>query len=143
MATIVERKNLDGSPSYMAKIRISKKGVLTHSESKTFSNESDAKVWAIEREKEIKQEQTFTIPDMRVKNNEARSEDNIASHYKLPSGSTELQHLISHRNMNSQIGEVFRSCYRYSLLSQGDMLKEAKKIKFYAQAEIERLEKLI
>lgn len=143
MATIVERKNLDGSPSYMAKIRISKKGVLTHSESKTFSKEADAKVWAIERENEIKEEQTFTTPDVGVNNNKARSDDNIASHYKLPSGSTELQHLISHRNMNSQIGEVFRACYRYSLLSQGDMLKEAKKIKFYAQAEIERLEKLI
>ncbi len=143
MATIVERKNLDGSPSYMAKIRISKKGVLTHSESKTFSKESDAKVWAIDREKEIKEEQAVTTPDVAVNSKEARSDDCTASYYKLPGGSTELQHLISHRNMNSQIGEVFRSCYRYSLLSQGDMLKEAKKIKFYAQAEIERLEKLI
>lgn len=143
MATIVERKNLDGSPSYMAKIRISKKGVLTHSESKTFSKEGDAKEWAIEREKEIKEEQAVTTPDVGGNNNVTRSDDSIASHYQLPSGSTELQHLISHRNMNSQIGEVFRSCYRYSLLSQGDMLKEAKKIKFYAQAEIERLEKLI
>ncbi len=143
MATIVERKNLDGSSSYMAKIRISKKGVLTHSESKTFSKKDDANLWAIEREREIKEEQTFTPPNVGVNNNEARTGGSTASHYKLPSGSTELQHLISHRNMNSQIGEVFRACYRYSQVSHSDMLKEAKKIKFYAQAEIERLEKLI
>ncbi|MDA3806393.1 MAG: hypothetical protein PF440_00630 [Thiomicrorhabdus sp.] len=143
MATIVERKNLDGSPSFMAKIRISKKGVLTHSESKTFSKEAEAKLWAIEREREFKEVQVSTTTDVGVNRSEVSSAGRIVSHYKLPSGSTELQHLISDRNMNSQIGEVFRSCYRYSLLSQSDMLKEAKKIKFYAQAEIERLEKLV
>ncbi|WP_019556255.1 hypothetical protein [Thiomicrorhabdus arctica] len=143
MATIVERKNLDGSSSYMAKIRISKQGVLVHSESKTFSKESAAKTWAMKREKEIKEEQVITAPDMEVNRKKVPLDSCTANHYKLPNGSTELQHLISHRNMNSQIGEVFRACYRYSMLSNRDMLKEAKKIKFYVQAEIERLEKLM
>ncbi len=143
MATIVKRKNLDGSFSYMAKIRMRNKGVLIHSESKTFSEDSLAKTWAIEREREIEEQPSPPPKDKTVNNNQDTSDVSSASHYKLPSGSTELQHLISHRNMNSQIGEVFRACYRYSLVSHSDMLKEAKKIKFYAQAEIERLEKLI
>lgn len=71
-----------------------------------------------------------------------KSDGSTASYYELPEGSTELQHLISHRNMNSQIGEVFRACYRYGLVEHSEMLRDAKKIKFYAQAEIERLEKL-
>ncbi|MGM0541529.1 MAG: hypothetical protein ACQEQR_03695 [Pseudomonadota bacterium] len=142
MATIVERKNLDGSFSYMAKIRISKEGVLIHSESKTFAKDTTAKAWAQEREREIREEQVLT-PAVAISNNEDNSDISKANHYQLPNGSTELQHLISHLNMNSQIGEIFRACYRYSLLSDSDRLKEIKKIKFYTQAEIERLEKLI
>lgn len=71
-----------------------------------------------------------------------KSDGSTASYYELPSGCTELQHLISHRNMNAQIGEVFRACYRYGLVEHSEMLRDAKKIKFYAEAEIERLEKL-
>lgn len=71
-----------------------------------------------------------------------RSDGSTASYYELPEGATELQHLISHRNQNGQIAEIFRACYRYGLVSHSDMLRDAKKIKFYAQAEIERLEKL-
>lgn len=71
-----------------------------------------------------------------------KSDGSTASYYELPHGCTELQHLISHRNMNAQIGEVFRACYRYGLVEHSEMLRDAKKIKFYAQAEIERLEKL-
>lgn len=70
------------------------------------------------------------------------SDGSTASYYELPEGATELQDLISHRDMNSQIGEIFRSCYRYGLVSHSDKLRDAKKIRFYAQAEIERLEKL-
>lgn len=70
------------------------------------------------------------------------SDGSTASYYELPEGATELQHLISHRDMNSQIGEVFRACYRYGQASHSDKLRDAKKIRFYAQAEIERLEKL-
>ena len=71
-----------------------------------------------------------------------RSDGSTASYYELPEGATELQHLIGHRNLNAQLGEIFRACYRYGLVSHSDMLRDAKKIKFYAQAEIERLEKL-
>lgn len=70
------------------------------------------------------------------------SDGSTASYYELPEGAQELQDLISYRNMNSQIGEIFRACYRYGIVSHSDMLRDAKKIKFYAEAEIKRLEKL-
>ena len=41
-----------------------------------------------------------------------QSDGSTASYYELPDGATELQHLISHRDMNAQIGEIFRACYR-------------------------------
>ena len=58
----------------------------------------------------------------------------------LPSRAKELQDLISHKNMNAQIGEIFRSCYRYGAASHSNELRDAKKIKFYIDAEIKRLE---
>jgi hypothetical protein len=71
-----------------------------------------------------------------------KSDGSTASYYELPEGATELQHLISHRNLNAQLGEIFRACYRYGLVSHSPMKRDIKKIIFYAQAELERLEKL-
>lgn len=73
----------------------------------------------------------------------SRSDGASADYYVLPEGATQLQDLISHRDMNSQIGEIFRACYRYGIVSHSDKMRDAKKIRFYAQAEVERLEKLI
>jgi len=56
--------------------------------------------------------------------------------------STELQHLLSDLDANAQVGEIFRSCYRYGEVAHSEKLRDAKKIKFYAEAEIKRLEKL-
>ena len=74
-------------------------------------------------------------------NQESVSDGSTASYYELPINSSELQHLISFRNMNAQMGEIFRSCYRYGLASHSDQLRDAKKIKYYIDAEIARLEK--
>ena len=71
------------------------------------------------------------------------SDGSTADYYKLPAGATELQDLISHRDMNSQIGEIFRACYRYGIVSHSGKLRDAKKIRFYAEAEVKRLEKLL
>ena len=69
----------------------------------------------------------------------SRSDGSTASYYELPAGAQELQDLISHKNMNSQIGEIFRACYRMGEASHSDELRDAKKIKFYIDAEIRRL----
>ena len=70
-----------------------------------------------------------------------KSDGSTAKYYELPEGCTQLQDLISERNMNGQIAEIFRACYRYGLVEHSEMLRDAKKIKFYAEAEIKRLEK--
>jgi hypothetical protein len=71
-----------------------------------------------------------------------KSDGSTAAYYELPRDATELQHLIAHKNMNAQIGEIFRACYRYGEVEHSEMLRDAKKILFYAQAEIERLENI-
>ena len=73
--------------------------------------------------------------------NQIKSDGSTAKYYELPEGATELQDLISYKNLNAQIGEIFRACYRYGQVSHSEMLRDAKKIKFYAEAEIDRLEK--
>lgn len=71
------------------------------------------------------------------------SDGSSADYYKLPAGATELQHLISHRNMNGQDAEIFRTCYRKGRASHSDELRDAKKNRFYANAEVERLEAVL
>lgn len=70
------------------------------------------------------------------------SDGSTADYYKLPEGAKELQDLISHRDMNAQIGEILRAAYRYGYASHSDKMRDAKKIKYYIEAEIKRLEKL-
>lgn len=70
------------------------------------------------------------------------SDGSTASYYELPEGATELQDLISYRNLNAQDGEMFRAIYRKGRASHSDELRDAKKVLFYAKAEVERLEKL-
>lgn len=70
------------------------------------------------------------------------SDGSTADYYRLPSGCSELQDLISHRNMNAQDGEIFRAIYRKGMASHSDNLRDARKVLFYAKAEVERLEKM-
>jgi len=70
------------------------------------------------------------------------SDGSTASYYELPKGATELQDLISFKDMNAQMGEIFRGAYRYGQASHSDRLRDAKKIRFYIDAEIKRLESL-
>lgn len=75
-------------------------------------------------------------------NKKTQSDGSTASYYELPENATELQELISAKNMNAQIGEIFRACYRYGEVSHSPMIRDIKKILFYAKAELERLNKL-
>jgi len=72
-----------------------------------------------------------------------KSDGSSANYYKLPPDANELQDLISAKNMNAQIGEIFRECYRYGQASHSDEIRGIKKILFYANAELARLEKYV
>lgn len=69
------------------------------------------------------------------------SDGSTASYYELPAGATELQDLISFKDMNAQLGEIFRAVYRYGQVEHSPKMRDVKKILFYAQKELERLEK--
>lgn len=71
-----------------------------------------------------------------------RSDGSTASYYQLPPDCKELQDLISYRNMNAQDGEIFRAIYRKGRASHSDELRDARKVLFYAQAEVKRLASL-
>ena len=92
-------------------------------------------VIALEKPKALIKYQPPSLADLMV------SDGSTAAYYELPLDATELQHLISHKDMNAQIGEIFRAAYRYGESSHSTQLRDAKKIKFYIDAEIQRLER--
>jgi hypothetical protein len=67
------------------------------------------------------------------------SDGTTASYYQLPENAKELQDLISYKNMNAQVGEAFRSLYRFGESSHSDRVRDCKKVIFYMQAELARL----
>lgn len=62
-----------------------------------------------------------------------------ASWYELPEGATELKHLIWYKNMNGQVAEIFRSCYRMNDCPHSDDIRNLNKIIAYAEQEKERI----
>lgn len=71
-----------------------------------------------------------------------KSDGSTAAYYELPKDDPkQLQDLISFRNMNGQVAEIFRACYRYGEVEHSEKLRDAKKMRFYADAEVKRLEK--
>jgi hypothetical protein len=67
------------------------------------------------------------------------SDGSTASYYEVPPGFSQLQQLISYKNMNAQMGEIFRATYRYGQVAHSDQLRDIRKIAYYAKAEEERL----
>jgi len=72
-------------------------------------------------------------------NNPGVSDGSTAKYYELPEHAEELQDLISYKDMNAQIGEIFRSCYRYGEVSHSDKMRDINKVIFYAEAEKKKL----
>lgn len=73
--------------------------------------------------------------------NKEHSDGKSADYYKIPPGAQQLQDLISRKNMNAQLGEIFRAVYRYGEVAHSKKLRDINKIIFYAHAERDRLEK--
>ena len=69
------------------------------------------------------------------------SDGSSADYYKLPRSCKQLQDLIAFRNMNAQMGEIFRATFRYGIVPHSPKERDLKKIIYYAQAELARLKK--
>lgn len=85
----------------------------------------------------VQEVDAFTKPEQQQKLNDGSTAD----YYNLPPGATELQDLISFKNMNAQVGEAFRSLYRFDNCPHSDKSRNARKVIYYMQAELDRLEK--
>lgn len=60
-------------------------------------------------------------------------------YYKLPPWATELRHLMQHKNMNFDVGNIFKASYRLGEKAGIDHEYDLMKIIFFAQSELERV----
>jgi len=70
-----------------------------------------------------------------------QSDGSSADYYKLPRNCKQLQDLIAFRNMNAQMGEIFRATFRYGIVPHSPKERDLKKIIYYAKEELKRLKK--
>lgn len=69
------------------------------------------------------------------------NDGSTANYYELPDGASELQDIIAYLNCNAQLGEIGRAWMRYGRCAHSPRRRDLKKIIFYAQAELDRLDK--
>jgi len=60
--------------------------------------------------------------------------------YALPPWATDLQDLIEYRGMNFALGNIFKACYRRGTCSHSDALRDMRKVAWFAEREIARIE---
>ena len=60
-------------------------------------------------------------------------------YYVIPEWCTELRHLIQHKNMNFDVGNIFKAAYRLGEKEGIDHEYDLMKIIFFAQSELERV----
>jgi hypothetical protein len=70
----------------------------------------------------------------------ATSDGGSASYYELPIWAQELGDLIEHKNMNFNRGNIFKAAYRLGDKEGSSELYDLRKIVWFAEREIARLE---
>lgn len=76
-------------------------------------------------------------PDAVVK---IKSDGGSSEYYQIPPGAKEIQDLVEHRNMNFAVGNIFKAAYRLGKKAGNDDLYEIRKIIWYANRELNRLQ---
>ncbi len=71
-----------------------------------------------------------------------KSDGGSSDYYKLPEYATELKHLISHKKMNFNVGNIFKAAYRLGEKEGNDLRYDLKKILFFAQSELDELDRI-
>jgi hypothetical protein len=61
--------------------------------------------------------------------------------YGLPLGCTDLQDLIEYRNMNFALGSIFKACYRMGVCEHSKAERDLRKIIWFAERELKRLQR--
>lgn len=63
------------------------------------------------------------------------------SQYALPEGAREIQDLTEFRNMRHSVATIFETCYRMGRCKHSDELRDARKILWFAERLVAKLEK--
>lgn len=71
--------------------------------------------------------------------NTANSDGGRTGYYDVPQGADTLNDLILHKDMNFQIGNIFKACYRYGGKTGTNHEYDLRKIIFFAKAELKRI----
>jgi hypothetical protein len=61
-------------------------------------------------------------------------------YYKVPVGTTDLQDLIEHKDMNFSQGNIFKAIYRANDTHHSSYQRELNKIIWFAERELKRIE---
>ena len=64
------------------------------------------------------------------------SDGGSSSYYKLPEGTTELADLIEAKEMNFNVGNIFKAAYRLGNKPGNDRAYDLRKIIFFAEREL-------
>ena len=65
------------------------------------------------------------------------------SYYELPEDAVELGDLIEYRNMNFNVGNIFKACYRLGHKDGTSIVYDLNKIIYFAERELARIKKEI
>ena len=80
------------------------------------------------------------LEDHPVEEDEMVAGGSTPQQYGLPEEAIELQDLIEYRGMNFALGNIFKACYRQGHCEHSDALRDMRKVKWFAEREIKRLE---
>jgi len=69
-----------------------------------------------------------------------KSDGGSTDYYRLPEGATELLDLIDHKQMSFGIANIFKACYRFGEKEQTDRAYDLRKIIFFAERELRKIE---
>lgn len=60
-------------------------------------------------------------------------------YWDIPDGATQLQDLIEHKNMNGNVKDVFKACYRLNEKDGTDNVYDVEKMAYYSLRELGRI----
>ena len=82
-----------------------------------------------------------SLPEDQKTDGPKTSDGGSSTYYNLPPNARDVDDLIEHKDMNYRIANIFKACYRYGEKAGTSQLYDLKKIMFFAQREVERLER--
>lgn len=68
-----------------------------------------------------------------------KSDGGSTSYYLLPEGAIELGDLIEHKNMNFNVGNIFKAAYRLGQKDGNEDAYDLRKIIYFAERELKRI----